>query len=238
MTMGVPWDSARASCWVSSSIFSTTPVLCSNLIDRILQLLIEHAPVGHDDDGVKHLLIVLVMQAGQAGAQAKQSSSTCRNQTNAGLGNSDPLHWPWCMQRPVSELHQAGDNVGRSLSLSTRCARPFRSLTCLLLHFEMHETLQDFQAGYRPVAPRPTGSGSSSCPRPAALPAPWLLPRLNGRKLVSFPLSLVVIHTSSGSTAKWTKRALLESEEKISPVPLLACTDVSHRQRVGRSANS
>ena len=30
MTMGVPWDSALASCWVSSSIFSTTPVLCSN----------------------------------------------------------------------------------------------------------------------------------------------------------------------------------------------------------------
>ena len=30
MTMGVPWDSARASCLVSSSIFSTTPVLCSN----------------------------------------------------------------------------------------------------------------------------------------------------------------------------------------------------------------
>ena len=30
MTMGVPWDSALASCFVSSSIFSTTPVLCSN----------------------------------------------------------------------------------------------------------------------------------------------------------------------------------------------------------------
>ena len=30
MTIGVPCDSARASCWVFSSIFSTTPVLCSN----------------------------------------------------------------------------------------------------------------------------------------------------------------------------------------------------------------
>ena len=30
ITMGVPPESAFASCWVFSSIFSTTPVLCSN----------------------------------------------------------------------------------------------------------------------------------------------------------------------------------------------------------------
>ena len=39
--------------------------LVLELVDRRLQLLIEHAPVGHHDDGVKHLLVVHVVQAGQ-----------------------------------------------------------------------------------------------------------------------------------------------------------------------------
>ena len=50
---------------VSSSIFSTNACLVLELVDRRLQLLIEHAPVGHHDNGVKHFLVVLVVQAGQ-----------------------------------------------------------------------------------------------------------------------------------------------------------------------------
>ena len=65
MTMGVPWDKARASCWVSSVDLLYDTGLVLELIDGRLQLLIEHTPVSHDNDGVEYFLVALVVQAGQ-----------------------------------------------------------------------------------------------------------------------------------------------------------------------------
>ena len=83
MMIGTPDFSASASCVESSSIFWTTPLLVLELVDRVLQLLVEHAAVGDDDDGVEDLLVLRVVQAGRAGAPARRWCCSCRCRPSA-----------------------------------------------------------------------------------------------------------------------------------------------------------
>ena len=65
ITILVPSISAAASCLLSWSIALTTPLGVLDLVDRVLELLVEHASVGDDDDAVEHLVVLAVVQARQ-----------------------------------------------------------------------------------------------------------------------------------------------------------------------------
>ena len=63
MTICVPSISASASCLrvLVDRLDDALRVL--DLVDRVLELLVEHAPVGDDDDAVEDLLVARVVQA-------------------------------------------------------------------------------------------------------------------------------------------------------------------------------
>ena len=60
------------------------------LIDRVLQLLIEHDPVGHHDHAVENTLVPGVMQATRAGASASRWCCSCRCRPSVPPGSCGP----------------------------------------------------------------------------------------------------------------------------------------------------
>ena len=65
----------------------------ANCLMVSLDLLVEHAAVGHHDNGVEHRLAV-AFEADRAGAPARQSSCSSRCRPNAGSGSACPA--PLC----------------------------------------------------------------------------------------------------------------------------------------------
>ena len=69
MTMGTPLASASAN-WVGAYVdLLHYPLLVLELVDGVLQLLVQDHPVGHDDDRVEDLLVLVVVKARQAMGQ-------------------------------------------------------------------------------------------------------------------------------------------------------------------------
>ena len=100
--------------------------LVLELVDGRLQLLIEHAPVGDDDDRVKDLLVLGVVQAGQP---VREPGNGVRL---AGAGRVlDQIVPARAMDlargRPACAPRRAGDSAERSWSPCARCARPWSS---------------------------------------------------------------------------------------------------------------
>ena len=65
-------------------------LLVLELVDGVLQLLVEHAAVGDDDDGVEDLLVVARRAGSRAGARARRWSWSCRCRPSAGSGSCGP----------------------------------------------------------------------------------------------------------------------------------------------------
>ena len=121
--------------------------LVLELVDRVLQLLIEHAPVGDDDDGVKHLLVALVVQAGQtvsepgdrvrlAGAGGMLNQVVASGAVGLGVGD------------------EFADRVELMIAREDHCllacgARAVAGPAPSFLRFEVHEALQDLDEAVR-----------------------------------------------------------------------------------------
>ena len=60
------------------------------LPDGLLELAIEHSPVGHHDHRVEDAPVVEVMQHRELVGRARRSCSSCRCRPNAGSGNARP----------------------------------------------------------------------------------------------------------------------------------------------------
>ena len=65
ITILVPSIKASVSCRLSRSMALTTPCACSDLIDGVLELAVEHAPIRDHHDAVEALAILVVVQACQ-----------------------------------------------------------------------------------------------------------------------------------------------------------------------------
>ena len=65
-------------------------LLVLELVDGVLELLVEHAPVGDHDDGVEDPLVLRRRAGSTAGARARRSSCSCRSPPSAGPGSSCP----------------------------------------------------------------------------------------------------------------------------------------------------
>ena len=209
--------------------------LVLELVDGRLQLLIEHTPVGYDDDGVKHFLVALVVQAGQSVGQPRDGvrlAGTGRvlNQVVAtracGPGVRDELAngVELVVARKDHRLlpHGAGALVGPDL--------PF-------LHFEVHEALQDFQEAVclQHLVPQ---VGGFPVPGHRRVARPVVVAAVEGQELGLAALQLgrhpclVRVHREVD------KCPLLKSEEKVPPVPFVLVLARRIGGRAGRSAGS
>ena len=71
MIIGTAFSRASASCRERSSIFLHDAELVLKLVDRVLQLLVQHDAIGHHDHAVEDALVCLVVQ-GKQGRCASQ----------------------------------------------------------------------------------------------------------------------------------------------------------------------
>ena len=125
MTMGVPLGKRLGELLGVLVDLLHHAGLVLELVNRRLQLLVQHAPVGHDDDGVEHLPVAPVVQAGQPVREPRDGvrlAGTGRMLDEVVPGRS---RWPWRARR-VSGRRRVGGTAGRSSPPSGRCARPFR----------------------------------------------------------------------------------------------------------------
>ena len=79
--------SASASCWRVLVDPHHDAVGVLELVDRVLQLAVEHHPVGDHHDLVEHLRRRPRRAATRAGAPARRSCSTCPTRPSAGRGS-------------------------------------------------------------------------------------------------------------------------------------------------------
>ena len=155
------------------------------LVDRPLQLPVEHDPVGDHDDLVEHRLGWRRRTGSTAGARATRSCSTSPTRPNARPGSSAPPRAP-ARPRPSSAPRATDETAGRSAAQCAGCpwAR-FRSgractaagspASCPAARSAPKDKKQHNLA--------PNGAGF---PAPPEFPAP-ADPTLNGRNSVSRP---------------------------------------------------
>ena len=90
MMIGVPVLSASAS-WLGVLVdLLDDALLVVELVDGVLELPVEHEPVGDDDDGIEDLARPWHRAGWPGGGPARQSSCSCRCRRSAGSGSSSP----------------------------------------------------------------------------------------------------------------------------------------------------
>ena len=90
MTIWVPSMRAAASCLrvLVDRLHHALRML--DLVDRVLELLVEHPAVGDHDDAVEDLLVVLRCEGWPGGARARRCCWSCRCRPSAGSGSCGP----------------------------------------------------------------------------------------------------------------------------------------------------
>src|SRR5690625_3871309 len=174
-----------------------TPLIIK-LQNRVLQLLVKNAAVGHEADGIKVRLTNLVTDANELMRQPRNSlrlptTSTVRTQVTPA---------PAFLPHGRNHLrHRIPLVIPRENQRLTRIRLPLRRF--LMLNLNKHELLENPQPviPLQHVFPEVTDRVSV---RLGALPAPPQLPLLNGRKNVFSPARFVVMKISLSLIAKCT----------------------------------
>ena len=165
------------------------------LVDRLLELSIQHHPVGDDQDLVEYLLVVLVMKAGQAVGSPGDG---------VGLPGASRVLDQVALPRPVVAgiALQAQDAVplvvaGEDHPLSGSALR----WSALLGSLDVDEAAQDVEPGVPTPHPFPEVGGpiSGGVHRVAGAA---VRSEVEGEELGVLAASRVVMATRSGSTAK------------------------------------
>ena len=106
MMIGTALSSASAS-WRGALVdFLHHALLVLELVDRVLQLLVQHHAIGDDDDAVEDAARYCRRAVTPAGASASQSCCSCRSRPNARRDSyarrlrlrrltSDRTAWSW-----------------------------------------------------------------------------------------------------------------------------------------------
>ena len=179
------------------------------LVDRVLQLLVEHAAVGNDHDRIEDHLVLVVVQAGEPVSEPGDGVALAA----AGRVHDQVVVPGLLVLAAASELphrSRAGGSAGRSsFSFLTFFPSDF-----LLDDLQVHEPGEDVeQAVALPdLLPQVGGlvaaSGCPGCPRQPS-------PLLKGRKSVLFPGEAGGHVHQVGIDGEVDQRPLLELEEQV-----------------------